>query len=78
MAIAENSNAQQPKRQSSERGALYRSYSPGKIIYELYGKSPLMTVLPDMCMLNRIMAAELERLWLRAEIKQAYAALADW
>jgi hypothetical protein len=43
-----------------------------------YGRSPAMDCLPDVQRLNRILAEHVKAVWLRAEIKQAYAMLADW
>ena len=65
MAIAENSTAFSHPNLDRFQGITY-------------GRSPAMVALPDIQMLNRIMADEIERVWLRAEMKQAYAMLADW
>lgn len=43
-----------------------------------YGRSPAAELLPIIDTINRIMAQEIKRLWLRAEMKKAYAMLADW
>lgn len=46
---------------------------------ERYGNSPqMLQVLQDMRFIQQITADNLRRAWLRAEMKRAYALLADW
>jgi hypothetical protein len=43
----------------------------------IYGRSPGMCILPSMQELNHLKASFLHRVWLRAEMKRAYAMLSD-
>jgi hypothetical protein len=43
-----------------------------------YGLSPAMDALPSVELINRIKQEWLERIQVRADMKKAYAILADW
>jgi hypothetical protein len=44
----------------------------------LYGRSPAMNVLPDLALLVKLHTRFLAKAFERAEMKRAYAELADW